>query len=55
MLDLPLLLKAIWFRKGVIIKSIIFFVILGLIIAFGSKVEYNSSIKLIPSTNDGSI
>ncbi len=53
MLELPLLLKAIWLRKTVIIKSIIYSVILGLIVAFGSKVEYNSSIKLIPSINDG--
>ena len=53
MLDLSLLTKAVWINKKVIIKSVIYGIILGLIIAFGSKVEYNSSLKSIPSSNEG--
>ena len=52
MLDLSLLLKTIWIQKKVIIKSTIYALILGFIIAYGSKVEYNSSIKLIPNEKD---
>ena len=52
MLDLSLLLKAVWVKKKIILKSIIYALILGLIIAFGSKVEYNSSVRLLPSSNE---
>jgi uncharacterized protein involved in exopolysaccharide biosynthesis len=53
MLDLSLLIKALWLNKILIFKSIIFFVGFGLIIGFGSTIEYNSSLKLIPSSNEG--
>jgi uncharacterized protein involved in exopolysaccharide biosynthesis len=53
MLDLSLLTRAVWINKKVIIKSVVYGIIIGLIIAFGSKVEYNSSLKSIPSSNEG--
>jgi uncharacterized protein involved in exopolysaccharide biosynthesis len=53
MLDLSLLTRAVWINKKVIIKSVAYGIILGLIIAFGSKVEFNSSLKSIPSSNEG--
>ena len=53
MLDLSLLIKALWINNTIILKSIIFSAGFGLIIAFGSNIEYNSSLKLIPSSNEG--
>ena len=53
MLDISLLIKVIWINKKTIFKSIIFSIGIGLIIAFGSNIEYNSSLKLIPSSNEG--
>jgi len=47
------LIRAILVNRKLVLKSITFSVIIGLIIAFGSKKEYNSSTTLIPSSEEG--
>lgn len=52
-IDLIELAKTIWAGRKLIVKITSVFVILGLIIAFTSKVEYEASCKLLPESQEG--
>jgi len=52
-IDLSKSLKIISKRKTIILRFILAFLILGVFIAFGSKVEYESSCKLLPESQEG--
>lgn len=54
-IDLIGLSKTIWANKRVIYKTVFVFFILGLVIAFGSKVEYEASCKLLPNNQEDSM
>lgn len=47
-IDLVELAKVIWSRRAFILKVTLVFILLGLIVAFTSKVEYAASCKLLP-------
>ena len=51
-IDLLELAKVIWSERRFILKVTGTFVLLGLIIAFTSKVEYKASCKLLPESNE---
>ena len=53
-MDLVELAKVIWSKKNLILKVTGLFTLLGLTIAFTSKVEYEASCKLIPESQEGS-
>lgn len=52
-IDLVELTKVIWSKRTFIFKVTGIFVILGLVIAFTTKVEYKASCKLMPETQEG--
>ena len=52
-IDLIELAKTIWAGRRLIVKITSIFVLLGLIIAFTSKVEYEASCKLLPESQEG--
>ncbi|MEQ8581136.1 MAG: Wzz/FepE/Etk N-terminal domain-containing protein [Marinoscillum sp.] len=52
-IDLLELARVIWFKRGFILKTTSIFVVLGLLIAFTSKVEYEASCKLMPESQEG--
>ncbi len=52
-IDLIELLKVIWAGRRFIFKITAFFTVLGLIVAFTSKVEYEASCKLLPESQEG--
>jgi uncharacterized protein involved in exopolysaccharide biosynthesis len=52
-IDLIELAKTIWAGRKLIIKVTSVFVLLGLIVAFTSKVEYEASCKLLPESQEG--
>lgn len=52
-IDLLELARVIWFKRGYILKVTSIFVVLGLVIAFTSKVEYEASCKLMPESQEG--
>jgi uncharacterized protein involved in exopolysaccharide biosynthesis len=52
-IDLIEVAKTIWAGRKLILKVTGVFLIVGLIIAFGSKVEYEASCKLMPETQEG--
>lgn len=52
-IDLIELAKTIWAGRRLIIKVTAGFIILGLIVAFTSKVEYEASCKLLPESQEG--
>lgn len=52
-IDLIELAKVIWSRRLFIIKVTGVFIVLGLIIALTSKVEYEASCKLLPESQEG--
>lgn len=54
-IDLSDVVKTLWNGRKTIYKSILVFVILGLIVAFGSKVEYEASCTLLPEKKEGSL
>ncbi len=54
-IDLVELAKLIWARRRFIVKVTSIFFVLGLIIAFTSKVEYEATCKLLPESQEGSI
>lgn len=53
-IDLLEIVKMIWAGRRIIYKVMAVFLLLGLIIAFGSKVEYEASCKLMPESQEGS-
>lgn len=52
-IDLIEVAKTIWAGRKLILKVTGVFFIIGLIIAFGSKVEYEASCKLMPENQEG--
>jgi uncharacterized protein involved in exopolysaccharide biosynthesis len=52
-IDLIEVAKTIWAGRKLILKVTGVFLIIGLIIAFGSKVEYEASCKLMPENQEG--
>ncbi|NJN27902.1 MAG: lipopolysaccharide biosynthesis protein [Cyclobacteriaceae bacterium] len=52
-IDLIEVVKTIWAGRILILKVTAAFFIIGLIIAFGSKVEYEASCKLMPENQEG--
>jgi len=52
-IDLIEVAKTIWAGRKLISKITAFFFVIGLIIAFGSKVEYEASCKLMPESLEG--
>jgi uncharacterized protein involved in exopolysaccharide biosynthesis len=52
-IDLIEVAKTIWAGRKLILKVTGVFLIIGLIIAFGSKVEYEASCKLMPESQEG--
>lgn len=52
-IDLVELAKIIWSKRIFILKVTAVFVVLGLLIAFTSKVEYEASCKLMPESQEG--
>lgn len=54
-IDLLELAKVLWNRRGFILKVTGVFVILGLVIAFTAKVEYEASCKLLPESQQGGV
>lgn len=51
-IDLVEVAKTIWANRRTIYKTVAVFIVLGLIVAFGSKVEYEASCKLLPDAQD---
>lgn len=47
--------KKIWHYRKTVYKTVLVFVIIGLIVAFGSKVEYEASCKLLPEKKEGAL
>ncbi len=54
-IDLIEVVKTIWASRNLIYKVTIVFIILGLVVAFGSKVEYEASCKLLPDNEEGTL
>lgn len=52
-IDLIEVAKTIWAGRKLILKVTAVFFVLGLVIAFGSKVEYEASCKLMPESQEG--
>jgi uncharacterized protein involved in exopolysaccharide biosynthesis len=52
-IDLIEVAKTIWAARKLILKVTAVFLVIGLVIAFGSKVEYEASCKLMPETQEG--
>eukprot|EP01092_Planopodium_desertum_P010399 TRINITY_DN46163_c0_g3_i2.p1 TRINITY_DN46163_c0_g3~~TRINITY_DN46163_c0_g3_i2.p1 ORF type:complete len:351 (-),score=8.36 TRINITY_DN46163_c0_g3_i2:181-1233(-) len=52
-IDLLELARVIWSKRHLILKGTGIFVVLGVIIAFTSKVEYEASCKLMPESQEG--
>lgn len=52
-IDLIEIAKTIWAGRKIVLKTTVIFFILGLIVAFGSKVEYEASCKLMPENQEG--
>ncbi|VXD19081.1 Wzz/FepE/Etk N-terminal domain-containing protein [Marinoscillum sp. 108] len=52
-IDLLELVRVIWSKRRFILKVTGIFVVLGLIISFASKVEYEASCKLMPESQEG--
>jgi uncharacterized protein involved in exopolysaccharide biosynthesis len=52
-IDLIEVAKTIWAGRKLILKVTVVFFIIGLVIAFGSKVEYEASCKLMPESQEG--
>ncbi len=52
-IDLLELARVIWFKRHFILKVTSIFMVLGLLIAFTSKVEYEASCKLMPEIQEG--
>jgi hypothetical protein len=52
-IDLIEVAKTIWAGRRLILKVTAVFLVIGLVIAFGSKVEYEASCKLMPETQEG--
>jgi uncharacterized protein involved in exopolysaccharide biosynthesis len=52
-IDLIEVAKTIWAGRMLILKVTAVFFVLGLVIAFGSKVEYEASCKLMPESQEG--
>jgi len=52
-IDLVEVAKTIWAGRMLILKVTAVFIVLGLVIAFGSKVEYEASAKLLPESQEG--
>lgn len=51
-IDLVEVAKTIWANRRTIYKTVAVFIVLGLIVAFDSKVEYEASCKLLPDAQD---
>ena len=51
-IDLIELARLIWSRKSFILKATTAFFVLGIVIAFTSKVEYEASCKLLPESQE---
>lgn len=54
-IDLIELIKAIWAGRKFIAKVTVVFIIIGLVIALTSPVEYQASSKLLPESQEGSM
>lgn len=52
-IDLIELARAIWGGRKLNIKFVILFLLVGIIVAFGSKEEYEASCKLMPESQEG--
>ena len=52
-IDLIEVAKTIWAGRKLILKVTAVFFVIGLVIAFGSKVEYEASCKLMPESQEG--
>ena len=52
-IDLIEVAKTVWAGRKLILKVTAVFFVIGVIIAFGSKVEYEASCKLMPETQEG--
>ena len=52
-IDLVEVARTIWKGRKLILKVTIVFFLLGLLVAFGSKVEYAASCKLMPESQEG--
>jgi uncharacterized protein involved in exopolysaccharide biosynthesis len=52
-IDLILLMKTIWESRKFLIKTILIFVVLGLIVAFASPREYVASSTIVPQISNG--
>jgi len=52
-IDLIEVAKTIWAGRKLILKVTAIFFVLGIVIAFGSKVEYEASCKLMPESQEG--
>lgn len=52
-IDLIEVAKTIWAGRKLILKVTAVFFLIGLVIAFGSKVEYEASCKLMPESQEG--
>jgi hypothetical protein len=50
-IDLSQLLRVLKQKKWKILKMVVFFLLIGIFIAFGSKVEYKATIKLLSDSN----
>lgn len=54
-IDLIALIKRIWIKKNLFLKVTAFFAIVGIIIAFTSRVEFIASCKLVPNSQDSAV
>lgn len=54
-IDMVEFAKVIWVNRKTIYKTVVIFIVLGLIVAFGSKVEYKASCKLLPDAQEGTM
>lgn len=52
-IDMIELVRSIWAGRKLILKITSIFIVLGLIIAFTSKIEYSASCKLLPESQEG--
>ena len=52
-IDLLQVAKTIWAGRKLILKVTLVFFLLGLLVAFGSKVEFEASCKLMPESQEG--
>lgn len=53
-IDLIELVKFVWLKRVFISKMIVAFLLLGILIAFTSKVEYTATCRLMPESQEGS-